>query len=632
MSNGYDALGAIADAVTPTTGYAGPLSDDEIQRRARLRNTAPQDVQPPLRSSADVVGASAATPTIQPSVAPPTLPTTLPGGAQPTPSAVSGIGQEAATPSPLGPVFQPQSRWALTKAPGNYQTVPNYGQASQDVLTGTPGAGAGLTKLGKLLTILRGAGMGAMVGSTQPTFGTGAMTAENFQNQQIQQRQAEQAHQMNLEVQRQNLAMLPLQRAWQLQNMQLNQNLLRARQEELQQRSDTEAARAERQRQLAGQVQKPIVSGDRLIRPALPSDDPSKVDENGYVDVGPAPTKAQKTTTPEQDSYQAAVDEYKKQGLSDAQIYNRMHPKEWQQQPGAGAPGANAPVPQSISQAVSQLPPDVQAGLSRFNPQAQASLMALAHGDMPISSWSARGTYKNQGGLTQEQAAGWARTINPSWDATLYPTKQRTNQRYTDSKQEGGQLEAFSNFLRHAGDAADSTAKWRQDFLTTGSPLINTPMNQIRGKVLGDPDYTRFVAALAPVKKEYMDFLNAHRAEHQADIQTMDQILNPASSPAQIEAALKQLSNTAILRLDSLDQNYRTATGGQKFPNLITPKAKQAAAKLGFGDAVAEYGSGGALPGYGTTAQQQAAPAPPQAAPAAHPFFQKHGGVADQPR
>ena len=48
---------------------------------------------------------------------------------------------------------------------------------------------------------------------------------------------------------------------------------------------------------------------------------------------------------------------------------------------------------------------------------------------------------------------------------------------------------------------------------------------------------------------------------------------------AEIEEALKQLAHTAILRLDSLDQMYMTATGGGQFPNRpLHPRGDQAAA------------------------------------------------------
>jgi hypothetical protein len=193
------------------------------------------------------------------------------------------------------------SHWYdLTRRLNPYQPAPSYGQAAEGVAAGTPGSATGMTKLGKLLTILQGAGTGAAVGSTQMTFGRGLMAADQFQNQQAQERQAQEAHAMNLAVQRAQLANLPMMMDFQRQQMALNQDYLRSRAELNRQSVQTKEAQEERQRQLAGQLPKPIVSGNRLIRQAVPTDDPSKVMANGYVDVGEAPVKTQ---TPERQDF-----------------------------------------------------------------------------------------------------------------------------------------------------------------------------------------------------------------------------------------------------------------------------------------------------------------------------------------
>jgi len=531
---------------------------------------------------------------------------------------------------PLGPVLQ-KNRWALTQAPGNYEQVPNYGTAAANVAAGTPGTGRGLTKLGKVLSILQSLGQGAMVGSTQPTFGTGALSANAFENQQIATGQEQQQRamglqqgQLGLEQARQNLAMMPIYRAMQIEQM-------RAMQSYRQSQEDLNRAKTERQRQLAGQVGKPFQSGDRMM---VYNPDSENADENGYVDVGPAKTAAAKPekVTPEQetfDYYTRPVEQGGK-GYTPGQAFAAMHPHEWQQQPGGGG-GANMP-PLSMSDIqgrVSKFPPDLQAAFSRLNPQTQESLLKLADGDLPKDAWSPRGTYKNIGGLTQEQATGWASAIanaeGRKWNAQMYGNKNKLYERYNngDSK-EGGQINAFNNFFLHAGDAEKVIDRWDNERLQSGVPWINTPINKLRDKLAGDPLYSQLIAALAPVKKEYMNFLNANRAEHSQDIEEMNKIMNDTETPAQLRDVLKQLGKTAVLRLDSLNETYRTGTGGQDFPNLIHPKVKSdpGVMSLGFGDDLAKYGSGGFMPGY-------AAPqGPAQAAPAAPPSPTTHNWSA----
>src|SRR5207253_5283374 len=80
----------------------------------------------------------------------------------------------------------------------------------------------------------------------------------------------------------------------------------------------------------------------------------------------------------------------------------------------------------------------------------------------------------------------------------------------------------------------------------------------------------------------------------ESDKKAADVIMSDSSSPAQVQAAVKQMTNTAFIRLDSLNERYRTVMG-ENFPELLTPGAADAATTLGFGKNVAKYGVGGNL-------------------------------------
>jgi len=526
-------------------------------------------------------------------VAPPPEPGAAPAAQPSMAGAVSDIGASAATPSPLGPVLQ-RSRWALTQPPGNYQQAPNYGTAAANVAAGVPGTGKGLTKLGKVFAVLQSLGQGAMVGSTQPTFGTGALSANAFENQQIATGQEQQQRalgleqgQLGLQQARENLAYMPLYRAMQMEQMRQMQ-AYRQSQEQL------NKEHAARYKQLTERPDTIKLKDGSVLQhdPENPN-----ADENGYVEIHPPmPTKPEKPDSPEQQAMDWAI----AHGKNPMQAYQALHPHEWQQQPGGGAAAVQPPVSGDLQQQIAQLDPAVGERLSKLAPDTQQALLALARGDIPLSTWSARGTYKNIGGLTQAQAAGWATAITgKQFNAATFDNKKKLDQRYNNaSTGEGAQLNAFNNFLLHAGDANDVIKQWDQQRVQTGVPWINTPINELRNKLLGDPLYSKLVAALAPVKKEYADFLNNHRAEHSQDIEEMQKILNDTETPAQLRDVLKQLGHTAILRLDSLNENYHNQTGID-YPNLVHPMAKNnpGLIDLGFGDSLARYRSGGTMPG-----------------------------------
>lgn len=267
-------------------------------------------------------------------------------------------------------------------------------------------------------------------------------------------------------------------------------------------------------------------------------------------------------------------------------------------------------LPPAVQKRFQELPPTVQTQLGDKKTSDIAAVFAMADGDATQSTFPNR-VYKGSNQLTQSEAVGLVKQINPDWDPKLFVAKQRLVNNYTDSKKEGGQIQTFNNFLNHAKDASDVV----QGFRTTKVPLLNTAMNKMRDQVGGDAAYTQLEAALEPVRKEYMSFLNANRAEHTEDLKVMEKILSDAASPAQIQEGLKQLANTAVLRLDSLNEGWKTVTKGN-YPNLVTPSGKLAAEKLGLGNKVAQYGSGGTLTAASTRQnpesgqQQQSSPSP----------------------
>jgi hypothetical protein len=166
---------------------------------------------------------------------------------------------------------------------------------------------------------------------------------------------------------------------------------------------------------------------------------------------------------------------------------------------------------------------------------------------------------------------------NPNdYSAQALTTKAEMYKDYREGKTSNN-IQAFDAFLGHANDAMDANDAWRR----SSSPLINKPLNWFAKNLSDDPNYVSFTTALEPVRKEFMSFLNANRAEHESDIKTMETVLSNDKSPAQIETALKQLGKSADIRLRSIGTKYRN-TMGQDFPNLISDEGKQTLRRMGI--------------------------------------------------
>jgi hypothetical protein len=186
----------------------------------------------------------------------------------------------------------------------------------------------------------------------------------------------------------------------------------------------------------------------------------------------------------------------------------------------------------------------------------------------------------------RERYIALAKQKDPSFNMSTYGLRLKMNESYTSGKQ-GDQIQSFNTFMQHAADASDVTNEYRQ----TRSPLINKSLNWMSKNATGDPGYARFVAALEPVRKEFATFLEGGHALTESDKHAANTILSDDSSPAQIQAALKQMAHTGSIRLGSLDDRYK-ATFGHSYQGLLYPDTVSAAQKLGLGDFAAKYSAG----------------------------------------
>jgi hypothetical protein len=198
------------------------------------------------------------------------------------------------------------------------------------------------------------------------------------------------------------------------------------------------------------------------------------------------------------------------------------------------------------------------------------------------------------------------------YSPTALETKSKMYEDYRNGKTSNN-IAAFDAFLGHANDAMDANDAWRR----SGSPLINKPMSWLAKNATNDQNYIAFDTSLEPVRKEFMSFLNANRAEHAEDLKTMQTILNTDNSPAQVETALKQLGKSADIRLAAIGRKYQNMMG-TPFPNLVSDEGKQTLSRMGI-----QSKSAGQAP-------QNQQPSPQNGQSGNHPFFSKFGGKADQ--
>ncbi|MFL6314726.1 MAG: hypothetical protein ACJ71W_21685 [Terriglobales bacterium] len=179
-----------------------------------------------------------------------------------------------------------------------------------------------------------------------------------------------------------------------------------------------------------------------------------------------------------------------------------------------------------------------------------------------------------------------------------YQNRLKTSQAFTPDGKMGQQVISLNTFTGHVGDASDLVNTLRN----SNSPLINKPMNDV-AKAMGNDKIAPFQTALEAAKKEYLNFLNAGHVESKQDQELADKLVDANQSPAQIQATLKQMAKTVLIRANSINGSYKTVMH-KDYTDMLNPDSIQVLNTLGFGAQASRF-NGGAQPQPQTQQTQQ---------------------------
>lgn len=177
------------------------------------------------------------------------------------------------------------------------------------------------------------------------------------------------------------------------------------------------------------------------------------------------------------------------------------------------------------------------------------------------------------------QKGAEARGLNPvNHTFATQEAKARAFAEYSDPQSKiGAQLSSFDTLMRHTAEGLDANEKW----VRSGSPLINEKLNWLAENATNDQDYQTFRDTIIAPAKEYMNFLNQNRAEHDSDIKAMDGVLGPNATAKSALTALKVITQTADARAAGLGQRYLN-TVKTNYEGLVSPTALQVMQKFGI--------------------------------------------------
>jgi hypothetical protein len=177
------------------------------------------------------------------------------------------------------------------------------------------------------------------------------------------------------------------------------------------------------------------------------------------------------------------------------------------------------------------------------------------------------------------QKGAEARGLNPvNHTFATQEAKARSFAEYSDPQSRiGAQLSSFDTLMRHTAEGLDANEKW----VRSSSPLVNEKLNWLAENATNDQDYQTFRDTIIAPAKEYMNFLNQNRAEHESDIRAMDGILGKDATAKTALTALKVITQTADARAAGLGQKYLN-TVKNNYSGLISPTALQVMQRFGI--------------------------------------------------
>jgi hypothetical protein len=270
-----------------------------------------------------------------------------------------------------------------------------------------------------------------------------------------------------------------------------------------------------------------------------------------------------------------------------------------------------------LMKAYNNLPPVAHGILQNLNPEQQATTLALWAGRKDPKSITTN-PRKGTGELSLNKYESMIHLFDPSWREDKYVTVANLDKEYSDPKKVGGQISSFGQFVQHAAEAKDLS----DNFQRTNVRYLDTGLNELRKEFRDDARVTNLGVAVTAARNEWESIINSGHVASADEKAAAKTLFDENSTVRQIAGALNIMGSQSVARLGELDERYKTATGSG-WPNILDPKARKAATKLGLGEQIQGFNTGGRLftgsDVYAPNAQG-GSNNPPQAAPNTHVF------------
>lgn len=190
-----------------------------------------------------------------------------------------------------------------------------------------------------------------------------------------------------------------------------------------------------------------------------------------------------------------------------------------------------------------------QEYLDTLDPMTRNEVKAFGEGRAPVTA------------RNLQQMLPLVTQAYPGFQASQYPVMMATRKSYTSGKdfQETQALNTVSGHMLKLSEAA-------QNLPNTTVPILNKGMNWFADTFTGSPELTKFRNALVTTSNE---LAKAYHGGHVSDASysAFQKGINEAQTPAEMKAAIGEISGLLKSKIEAKESGYRSSMGDAPLPS-----------------------------------------------------------------
>jgi hypothetical protein len=176
-----------------------------------------------------------------------------------------------------------------------------------------------------------------------------------------------------------------------------------------------------------------------------------------------------------------------------------------------------------------------------------------------------------------QRAVGVLKMLNPNFDEQTYKSIYNEYKAVSPGGKKGEAIEQYNNVLGHASELQDTLLASSRG----GNPeFLNHGLNWLEKHGYGT-EAAQITAATEPLKDEFQLLMSGGYKPTESMQEAYNTIISNTATPSQIGASLKKLASTGTVRLENINERYKSLAN-KNVPNIITPDSLAAIEHLGI--------------------------------------------------